>query len=274
MIGDTSTERPALRPPGADALLGRPAAAYNAAVDLREDRMAPEGPAGNIRPTQISAEGAQLHLGSGPYAEPGWINVDKSRTPAISRIRPLVRMLARVGVLTEQQRNTIWPREVIRRDLSKPLPWGDNTAKAIYSSHMVEHFERAEAQRLLGECLRVLAPGGVLRLVLPDVQVGVRVYLQQKEAGNPRAADELVGSLFYTAYGDMPRLRRLATGLLHRPHRWMYDIDSMRAVLSEVGFSPIQECAFRRGACPDLATIEIRDGVDEAASFYVEAFKT
>ncbi|MCA1571275.1 MAG: methyltransferase domain-containing protein [Chloroflexi bacterium] len=242
-------------------------------MDLRTERMAREGPAADISETQIPAEGLQLHLGSGPYAEPGWINVDKSRTPPISRIRPLVRVLARAGVLTEQQRNTIWPREVIRRDLSKPLPWGDNSARAIYSAHMVEHFERAEAQRLLGECLRVLAPGGVLRLALPDVQDGVSVYLQQKEAGNPRAADELVGSLFYMSHGDMPRIRRLATGLLHRPHQWMYDIDSMRALLSEVGYGPIHECAFRRGACPDLATIEIRDGVDEPASFYIEAFK-
>lgn len=243
-------------------------------MDLRTDGMAREDPEPSIGETQLPGEGLQLHLGSGPYAEPGWINVDKSWTPRITRIRPVVRVLARVGLLTEQQRNTIWPREVIRLDVSKPLPWGDESARAIYSSHMVEHFERPEARRLLVECLRVLRPGGVLRLVLPDVQDGVRVYLQQKEARNPRAADEFVGSLFYASYGDMPRIRRLAIGLLHRPHRWLYDIDSMRALLSEVGFTPIQECAFRRGACPSLATIEIRDGVDEPASFYIEAFKS
>ena len=220
----------------------------------------------------LPAAGMQLNLGCGPYAEPGWVNVDKSWTPRVSRIRPLVRVLGRAGVLSEQQRMTRWPREVIRRDLSKPLDWPDGSARAIYSSHMVEHFERAEAQRLLEECLRVLAPKGVLRLVLPDVQAGVRDYLRQKEAGNERAADEFV-ELFYSSYGPRPRLQRLAFGLLHRPHQWMYDFDSMRALLHDVGFIRTRECTFRSGACPDLATLETRDGVHEADSFYIEAFK-
>ena len=220
----------------------------------------------------IPAEGLKLHLGCGPYAEPGWINVDKSWSSRVSRNRPLVRVLARAHLLNEQQRTTQWPREVIRRDLSKPLEWEEGSARAVYSSHMVEHFERSEARRLLGECLRVLASGGVLRLVLPDVQAGAREYLRQKAAGNERAADDFV-ALFYDSYGSLPRLQRLAFGLLHRPHQWMYDVDSMGALLKEVGFKRIRERTFRQGACPDLATLEIRDGANEAASFYVEAFK-
>jgi len=220
----------------------------------------------------IPTQGLQLHLGSGPYAEPGWINVDKSWSSRVSRNRPLVRVLARARLLNDQQRATQWPREVIRRDLSKPLEWEEGSARAVYSSHMVEHFERAEARRLLGECLRVLAPGGVLRLVLPDVHAGAREYLRQKAAGDEHAADEFV-ALFYESYGHLPRLQRLAFGFLHRPHQWMYDAESMRALLEEVGFTRIRERTFRQGACPDLETLEIRDGAHEPASFYVEAFK-
>ena len=224
------------------------------------------------RSASIPDKGMQLNLGCGPYAEPGWINVDKSWTPRVTRIRPLVRVLARAGLLSEQQRDTRWPREVMRRDLSKPLEWHNGSARAIYSSHMVEHFERAEARRLLRECLRVLAPGGVLRLVLPDVQAAAREYLRQKEAGNVRAADEFV-ALFYSPFSHLPCLQRLGFGLLHRPHQWMYDIDSLGDLLTEVGFTRITECGFRRGVCPDLGTLETRDGAHEAASFYVEAFK-
>lgn len=242
-------------------------------MDPRNEATATSGRVAGVDEPGIPAEGLQLHLGSGPHAEPGWVNVDKSWTSRISRIRPLVEVLARAGMLSEQQRATRWPREVIRRDLSRPLEWGDASARAIYSSHMVEHFGRSEARRLLEECLRVLAPGGVLRLVLPDVEAGVRRYLNDKAAGNRRAADELVGSLFYGWDAEMPRVRRVAFGLLHRPHQWMYDADSMMELLDDVGFARAQACGYRVGACPDLSTLETRGGALEGDSFYVEAFK-
>lgn len=229
---------------------------------------------------RIPVDGLQVHLGSGPHAEPGWLNVDKSWMARVSRIRPLVNVLARVGVLNEQQRRARWPSEIVRRDLSKPLPWDNCSVRAIYSSHMVEHLERAAAYRLLEECLRVLKPGGVLRLVLPDLEACIRHYQQAKAAGNPRAADDLVGAHLYTSSGAFyaaehpPPLRRLAIRVLHAPHRWMYDAESMQALLSDVGFSAVQKCSFRAGACPDLQTLETRkDDLFEGDSFYVEAFK-
>ena len=247
------------------------------ASDPAPDEAAPGAPT----EVPIPPDGLLLHLGSGPHAEPGWVNVDKSWTARVSRVRPLVVLLARAGVLNDQQRQTRWPREVVQRDLSKPLPWPDRSARAIYSSHMVEHFEPLEAQRLLRECLRVLKPGGVLRLVLPDLEACVRHYQREKEAGNPRAADDFVGAHFYTAAGNfygearhLSRTRRLAIRLLHRPHQWMYDAESMQALLEDVGFSGVRECRYRSGACPDLQTLETRkDEIFSNSSFYVEAFK-
>jgi hypothetical protein len=119
----------------------------------------------------------------------------------------------------------------------------------------------------------VLVPGGVLRLVLPDVPAAAREYLRQKDAGNDRAADEFVG-FFYSSYSQLPRLQPLGFGLLQRPHQWMHDVHSMEALLTDVGFTQTTECTFRCGACSDLATLETLDGAHEAASFYLEAFKS
>lgn len=224
----------------------------------------------------LPAEGLQLHLGSGPHAQPGWINVDKSWVAQASRFQPLVRILAKAGILSEHQRNMRWPDEIVRMDLTKRLVWDDDSVRAIYSSHMVEHLSRGEARHVLGQCRRVLAPGGVLRLVLPNLNAAVKRYLGAKSAGDPAAADALIEFLYFTPEHDgASRLQQAVVRLLHRPHLWMYDAESLREILSEIGFSPVSPCGFRQGLCPDLDSLETRcEDLFRDDSFYVEAFKS
>lgn len=161
-------------------------------------------------------------------------------------------------------------------DLTKRFAWDDHSARAIYSSHMLEHLSRGEARHVLAECRRVLAPGGVLRLVLPNLNAAVKRYLEAKEAGNPTAADSLIGFLYFTPeHADVSWLQRVGLRLLHRPHLWMYDAESLAELLSEVGFSPVTQCGFRQGACPDLNALETRfEDLFGDDSFYIEAFKS
>ena len=77
--------------------------------------------------------------------------------------------------------------EVISHDIRQGLPFHDNNFDACYSSHVIEHLTPAEAEKLLAECFRVLKPNGVIRVVVPDLESIVRIYLQaleQVEAGN------------------------------------------------------------------------------------------
>jgi SAM-dependent methyltransferase len=53
---------------------------------------------------------------------------------------------------------------------------------AIYHSHVLEHLSHGDARRLTAECLRVLKSGGVLRVVVPDLEGVARLYLQALEA--------------------------------------------------------------------------------------------
>lgn len=224
----------------------------------------------------IPSHGLQLHLGSGPHAEPGWINVDKSWMSHASRVPPLVHGLAQLGVLNEQQRATRWPREVVRRDLTKGFEWDACTARAIYSSHMVEHLDREEARGFLKECLRVLKSGGILRLALPNLAAAVQHYQASKAAGNADAANEFIDFLYFAPpHAEMSRLRRLAIRLLHRPHAWMYDAASMEVLLMDVGFSQVRQRQFREGACPDLQTLENREKERfDASTFFIEGVKS
>lgn len=62
-------------------------------------------------------------------------------------------------------------------DLSR---FADGTFAELYASHVLEHFDYAEElPRVLAEWHRVLAPGGVLRLSVPDIDILAHLLLQR-----------------------------------------------------------------------------------------------
>ena len=54
-------------------------------------------------------------------------------------------------------------------DATRTFPLPDAAFEYVYSEHMIEHIEYAEALHMLRECRRVLRPGGVVRIVTPDL---------------------------------------------------------------------------------------------------------
>lgn len=77
-------------------------------------------------------------------------------------------------------------------DLLGRLPLPDDHASLVYSSHFLEHIPRDQVAGFLTECRRILAPGGVLRLVLPDLENLCRAYLKHRERGEHEQADFVV----------------------------------------------------------------------------------
>jgi predicted SAM-dependent methyltransferase len=81
--------------------------------------------------------------------------------------------------------------DVIQHDLRTRLPLNDGSCAVVYHSHVLEHFPRAFAPSFLQECYRVLVPGGLLRVVVPDLETIARLYLKNLEgalAGDAQAA--------------------------------------------------------------------------------------
>lgn len=72
--------------------------------------------------------------------------------------------------------------EVIASNLMDSLPFEDESFVACYSSHVIEHFHEGDALNIFREVYRVLSPGGIFRVVVPDFEDCIREYLSTLQA--------------------------------------------------------------------------------------------
>ncbi len=70
---------------------------------------------------------------------------------------------------------------VLVYDLRRGIPFADNSFDVVYHSHLLEHFSKVDALVFLHECYRVLQSGGILRVVVPDLERIVKAYLSALE---------------------------------------------------------------------------------------------
>lgn len=56
----------------------------------------------------------------------------------------------------------------VRHDLREPIPLPDGSVARIHSEDFFEHVTTRDAQALLAECHRLLEPGGLMRIGVPD----------------------------------------------------------------------------------------------------------
>jgi SAM-dependent methyltransferase len=215
-----------------------------------------------------------VNLGSGPHDPKPWISIDGSWQARIAR-HPL---LARIGSRLLGAPMGHWPPGVRYRDLRRGLPFGDRSVAVVYASHLLEHLHRDEALGLLLEARRVLMPGGVCRMVVPDVEAIVGWYLAHQkepvETHEEPSSDLLMGMLAVrprtAAVGVLGRMRRFAG--LHE-HKWMYDRLGLVALFREAGFAQPVARGFLESDIPReaLAQVEQADRVCDGAGICVEA---
>jgi predicted SAM-dependent methyltransferase len=82
-------------------------------------------------------------------------------------------------------------KHVKAHNLLKGIPFGDNTFDFVYHSHVLEHFSKQDGERLINECYRVLKPGGILRVAIPDLEGIARNYISWLEKGIENPTDEI-----------------------------------------------------------------------------------
>jgi SAM-dependent methyltransferase len=167
-------------------------------------------------------------------------------------------------------------------DLTKPLPFPDNTFSVIYGAHVLEHLYLTDARRLLHECRRILRPGGLIRLVVPDLRFMTANYLKNKNAANSSPAEKIAAA---DKLNEMLGFRSPAppTGNIFfkfyylwkdfHHHRWMYDSDSLIHYVHEAGFAGVSERGYLQSEVLGIEEIEEPGRVLDGAGICIEAKK-
>jgi predicted SAM-dependent methyltransferase len=71
--------------------------------------------------------------------------------------------------------------EIIAFDISRDFPFEAGTFDAVYGSHVLEHLDPYAANDVLRDCNRILKPGGIIRVAVPDLERIARLYLSALE---------------------------------------------------------------------------------------------
>jgi SAM-dependent methyltransferase len=184
------------------------------------------------------------NLGCGTRTHPSVVNVDWS---IHLRLRKLG--LARVAGSRAEKIRAL-PDTIVVHDLRKGIPAEDGTADVVFHSHLLEHIDREDAPAFMAEVRRVLKPGGVQRIVVPDFEELARRYLNLfGEVGHKERVAEMIEQIARReASGtsqQAPLRRKVENTLLGdarkrgETHQWMYDRVTLAALLEQTGFTAI-----------------------------------
>lgn len=141
----------------------------------------------------------------------------------------------------------------LRRDVTRGLPYADDTVEGIFSEHFLEHLSRRDGLRFLRECRRVLKPGGVVRIAMPDLDVMVSRYQSEDWRGD--------GDMFKIGYDWVDnRCQMLNLALREWGHQWVYNEEELARSAELAGLHPRGRMAWGESDDPRLRGLEYRPG--------------
>ena len=173
----------------------------------------------------------KLNWGCGPCTASGWINADLKDIAGVD----------------------------LRCDIRTGLPFDAGSIDCIASIHMLQDLPYEDLAPALGELRRVLKPGGVLRIAVPDLDKALQAYL----AGDP--------TYFYVPDSDARSIgAKLITQITwYGSVRTPFTFDFLHESLTNAGFHAIERCDYglTRSPYPDLPSLDNR----ARESLFVEA---
>jgi len=195
-----------------------------------------------------------VQYGCGICAPASWMNFDASPTLLFERL-PLIGRL--------HTRNAArFPPNVRFGDIRRGLAVPDSTATGIYCSHILEHLSRHDCELALRNTLALLAPGGICRLVVPDLRALAAEYM----SGNgPDAAHRFMDELGMGTSGKRGVVTQLKHDVLgNSKHLWMWDEASLTQLLAATGFDAIRRCRFNDCADARFNEVENEERFDKS----------
>lgn len=169
-----------------------------------------------------------LNVGCGTDYKKGWINIDNNSDHNIKKL------------------DVNW-------DLRNPLPIDDNSVDFIFNEHFVEHLSPDEARVALTDLMRVLKPGGIMRVAMPDLESVINDYLNV-----PLDKDPVIKEFnmdFIQTKAEWINMSFRWWG-----HQWLYDWDELVRRFHEIGYDDVKRRKLRQSKYPELRGLEVRDG--------------
>lgn len=173
-----------------------------------------------------------LNIGCGPYSRPEFINLDYLWEPGI---------------------DVCW-------DIAKKCyPFANSSLEGIFTEHCLEHIEMKEALANFKEFFRMLKPGCIARIVVPDCELYIDIYEMRKRGSKVRMPYE---------DGYITPMARINGIFRNHGHKFIYDFDTIKNLLNQAGFSKITKHSFGEGNDKRLLVEQEWRAVE---SLYVEA---
>lgn len=200
-----------------------------------------------IRSYLDAAAEPKLHIGGGPRCLDGWLNSDLFRAPG-----------------------------VVQFDATRAFPLPDNRFAFVFSEHMIEHVGYGEALGMLRECLRVMRPGGTIRIVTPDLRA---ILALLDRPWTPIQQDYFEYFCRHFIPRDHPRSPASLANAMFRTwgHTFLHDEETLRMALEEAGFVDVVRFRLGESKCPQLQGLEHEDryppGLLDLESLALEAVK-
>lgn len=116
-------------------------------------------------------------------------------------------------------------------DISQPLDrarFPDGCASIVFSEMCVEHIKPQEAWNFLCECHRILAPGGLIRIVIPDFSLTWRL----KDPDYARVNGGVTGATTWKEH--------MRSILFCHGHQGLWNSELLRDVLEAAGFTGVR----------------------------------
>ena len=115
----------------------------------------------------------------------------------------------------------------IKHDVTNPLPLKDNTVDIIQSEDVMEHIEYYKLTDSINEIYRILKPGGLFRLSMPDYSCDI-LYNRSRKDEKGNLIFDAGGGGSYDEYNKK---------VIHGGHVWFPKFNSVKSILDTTKFS-------------------------------------